>query len=240
MSTMIALLMAGVLALLSASPAEAANSLPRELNFDVLLDDKPIGTHAFRISGDGDAHTVETRARFDVDILFVTVFSYRHVNTEIWRGGCVKRLDSETDSNGTPYRVELKRGDEGYRVTTLQDSADYAVDCLMTFAYWDRSFLRQPRLLNSQTGEVVDVQIQSLGNDRPEWLPVDTQLEGYRITAEPQKVDIRVYYDPRDDRWLGLESRLESGRLMRYVPAELKLRSAGTSALAAPGLEGST
>jgi hypothetical protein len=230
-------LLAGGLALLFGTPSLAGTLAQREFNFDVLLDGKPIGSHEFRITDGSETRKVETSASFDVSILFVTVFRYRHSNTEVWQDGCLQRIASETDSNGNPYRVTLDRASEGYRVTTLDDSVTYPVDCMMTFAYWDRRFLEQPRLLNSQTGELIEVQVQPLGTGRPEWLPVDAPVEGYRIVAESQDVDIRIFYNRLDGRWVALESLLESGRVMRYLPSEAAQRTAHPSPPAATSLE---
>jgi hypothetical protein len=226
-------LLAGGLTLLLGSPVLADDPAQTELSFEVLLDGKPIGTHEFRITDGVATRIVETNASFDVRILFVPVFSYQHSNTEIWQNGCLQRISSETDSNGTPYRVTLNRADDGYRVITLDDSVVHPVECMMTFAYWDRDFLQQPWLLNSQTGELIDVEIETLGTDTPDWLPMQIPLEGYRIVAEPENVDIRVFYDQQDGRWVALESVLESGRVMRYLPTRIPQSVADTAVAAA-------
>jgi hypothetical protein len=218
--------MAGsALALLLGSAATAADSAGETLRFQVLLDDKPIGTHEFRIAGDRDRRTVETSARFDVRVLFVPVFRYSHENTEVWADGCVQRLDSETDSNGRPYRVSLDRGEDGYRIATLDRAVDEPADCISTFAYWDPDFLQRSRLLNSQTGELIEVEVEAPGRVDLDWLGFAAPVEGFRVLAESDDVDIRVYYSEAGRRWVALESRLESGRVMRYVPA-VELRHA--------------
>jgi hypothetical protein len=219
MNAKIPTLLTAALALLLAGATAAADTGGDTLRFQVLLDDRPIGTHEFHIAGDRDRRTVETRARFDVRVLFVPVFRYSHDNTEIWADGCVQRLDSQTDSNGTSYRVSLERDDRGYRIATLDRSVDDAAACINTFAYWDPAFLQQSRLLNSQTGELIEVRVEPLGVVELDWPGVEIPVEGFRIVSESDGVDISVYYGEADRRWVALESRLESGRLMRYVPS---------------------
>jgi hypothetical protein len=224
----------GALALLLGSTAAAADTAGDTLRFQVLLDEKPIGTHEFRIAGDRDRRTVETRARFNVRVLFVPVFRYSHDNTEVWADGCVQRLESETDSNGRPFRVSLDRGEDGYRIATLEGSSEDTASCISTFAYWDPAFLQQTRLLNSQTGELIEVEVEPLGVVDLDWPGVEVPVEGFRIVAESDGVDIRVYYSEAGRRWVALESRLESGRLMRYVPS-VKLRHASGGSLTGEG-----
>jgi hypothetical protein len=191
----------------------------KELTFSVLLDDRPIGEHRFRIQENPDGRVVESEATFDVSVLFVPVFSYRHSNTEVWRDGCLSRIESETDSNGDRYKVDGQREAQAFAVETAEGARSYPADCLMTFAYWDRRFLDQDRLLNAQTGEVVAVEVQPLGSERLSIAGTDVPTEVFRIRAQDEDLDIKVSYDERTGRWVSLESRLASGKLIRYLPA---------------------
>jgi hypothetical protein len=74
--------------------------------------------------------------------------------------------------------------------------------------------LRQDRLLNTQTGEWVDVQVRALGAEdftvgaRP--LPADR----YEIQAEGKR--ITLWYSREDRRWLGLEALTQEGYRLSY------------------------
>jgi hypothetical protein len=195
----------------------------REHRFDVLLDGKPIGEHRFVVSDSGNERRVSSEASFDVKVLFVPVYSYRHTNTESWRDGCLRRIESETDSNGKTYRVVGEdRGGE-FVLSTQAGSRMYPGGCMMTFAYWDQQMLRQDRLLNAQTGELVDVEIAPLGSKRVEVEDGSVVADAFRITsASDDGIDIRVFYQRDTGRWLSLESTLENGRVMRYLPSDMK------------------
>jgi hypothetical protein len=228
------LVIVAALALLPLASATANEAKRTSLGFDVLLDDKPIGTHEFRIVDDAGSRRVETNARFDVNVMFVPVFRYNHSNTEVWRDGCLAQVRSETDSNGTPYRVALDRADGAYEVQTIDEMVTYPADCLMTFAYWDPAILEQPRLLNSQTGELVDVRVEPLGVTDPDWLSSDVPVEGHRIVGEDAELEIRVFYHHQTGRWVALESLLANGRVMRYVPNQGLQSSLDGRSLAVP------
>ena len=171
----------------------AAASTKDELTFAVSLDDKPIGVHRFRIADDGAMRVVDSEATFDVRILRVPVYRYRHSNTETWRNGCLKRIDSETDANGTPYRVDLSKTAAGYTIVTSSETRVHEVGCMMSFAYWDQRFLQQQRLLNTQTGELIRVEVQSLGESQREIANRTLSVKGFRILAEPENIDIQVF-----------------------------------------------
>ena len=171
----------------------AAASTKDELTFAVSLDDKPIGVHRFRMADHGAMRVVDSEATFDVRILRVPVYRYRHSNTETWRNGCLKRIDSETDANGTPYRVDLSKTAAGYTIVTSSETRVHEVGCMMSFAYWDQRFLQQQRLLNTQTGELIRVEVQSLGESQREIANRTLSVKGFRILAEPENIDIQVF-----------------------------------------------
>jgi hypothetical protein len=209
-----------VAALLATAPALAIDA--GELRFRVLLDDREIGEHRFVISPDAAGKQVQSEARFDVRILGIPVYRYRHENLERWsEDGCLASISSRTTANGDRFEVEGQRdADTVFRLATAADEQALQEGCLMTFAYWDRSFLRQPRLLNSQTGELVDVSVERLPSGTPSRIANGRVLEGYRIVAEQGDTDIRVWYDAETDRWVGLESRVANDRLLAYVREE--------------------
>ncbi len=206
------------LALLLSGAGGASTDRPEELRFRVMLDDQKIGYHRFRIQDDGSARVIDIDADFDVRVLLVPVYSYRHVTTEVWREGCLKSIRAETDANGERYTVRGERRAEAFALSTGDGTRRVEDACLMTFAYWNRDFLAQRRLLNAQTGEVIDVEVVPLGQTLLALGTGKVPAEGYRVLAQADGVDIRVWYALADGRWLALESVLESGRTLRYEP----------------------
>jgi len=193
-----------------------------ELHFRVLLDDREIGEHRFSITPEEGGTRIRSEAQFDVRLLGIPVYRYRHENTERWgEDGCLRTISSRTNANRDRYLVDGQRDDERFRVETATGPLEFDAACVMSFAYWDRTFLQESRLLNSQTGEYLDVQVESLAAQ--EWWRNGSSIsaDGYRIVAEgtgaTEQTDIRVWYAREDGRWLGLESRVANGRLLAYV-----------------------
>jgi hypothetical protein len=152
------LLLGALLAL--ATPARADQSW----QFRVLLDDSEIGTHDYRIAERDGGRRVQIDARFIVTFLAVEVYRYVHTATERWRGNCLDNIDSRTDDNGALIAVHGKSSGGRFEVKTSAASTT-TPGCMMTFAYWNPAFLSQPHLLNSQTGEVMDVHADAVGDE---------------------------------------------------------------------------
>jgi hypothetical protein len=215
---------AAMLPLIVATPAVPATVADQaeQLHFRVLLDDREIGEHRFSITPEEGGTRVRSEAQFDVRLLGIPVYRYRHENTEQWgEDGCLRAISSRTNANRDRYLVDGQRDDERFRVETATGPLEFDAACVMSFAYWDRTFLQEARLLNSQTGEYLDVQVESLAGQ--EWSRNGSSIsaDGYRIVAEgtgaTEQTDIRVWYAREDGRWLGLESRVANGRLLAYV-----------------------
>jgi hypothetical protein len=197
-----------LLAALAASPATAAEVL----RFEVLLDERPIGEHVFRIADTGGLKRVSSRAAFDVDFLMFTAYRYRHRSSEVFDNGCLTRIDATTDDNGTRYRVEGATAGDRLRIRR-DDGVERADGCVKTFAYWDPSILTQDRLLNPQTGELETVRVRRAGRDQVE-------IEGRRVAATryalaTDDLTIDLWYND-DLGWVRLASDTGKGARLIY------------------------
>jgi hypothetical protein len=186
--------------------------------FDVYLDSRKIGFHEFEVTQNGEGYEMSTRAEFDVKVLFVNFYSYRHENTEVWNGGCLQGINARTDANGNNFVVEGKAESSKFTVSNGTEVTSLP-QCVKTFSYWDPSFLTESQLLNSQTGVYEQVLVEELGE---ELIDIQGQLVPavhYRLMAETGPVSL--WYGVEDDQWLGLESVAEGGRVIRYEPKKL-------------------
>ncbi len=205
MNRLYPLLLAAALA-----PGLAAASAEREWRFRVLLDARPVGVHTFRVTERGGGQRrVASDARFTVKFLFVDAYTYLHEAREQWQGDCLRELDARTDDNGKRIAVRGSGHAAGFEV---EGAGAPLPACVMSFAYWNPAILKQPRLLNVQSGELTDVRIEPLGEEtlRVRGAP----LNAMRYAVHAPKFRIDLWY--ADANWVQLESRTDGGRLLRY------------------------
>lgn len=199
----------------------AANQSPfaSSYNFRVMLDDKPIGYHQFELSRSDTVREVSSEAKFDVKLLFITAFKYRHSSSERWQNDCLTEIDAQTNSNGKRLVVSGERVDDVLRIDSTNGTR--RVDgCVQTFAYWNPSILDASRLLNSQTGDYVDVEVTPLGTDQLSLDGSAFEARKYKLRSAPEyqgkPVDITLWYEADSMQWLALESLADGGRTIRY------------------------
>lgn len=192
----------------------------QEWNFRVFVDNREIGTHKFRVDRNGEQQYMSSIADFEYKLLFVTLYDYKHQNQEIWRDGCLYRIESSTDANGKDYSVLGEKQDEGFAVTGSKEQL-VLNDCVMSFAYWNPGFLNADKLLNTQNGEYLDVVISDPVSDEIQVHGVSVAAQKYSLKAK--KLDLELWYSPAGE-WLGLQTQYENGRTLRYelIPQDVE------------------
>lgn len=183
--------------------------------FRVLLDGKPIGTHHFEITRAHDGvEQVASVARFDVKLLGITVYRYRHEAREQWQGGCLTSMQATTSDNGRAIEVRAGLKDNALQVESPR--ADRRDDCVVAYAYWDRDrLLARRELLNPQTGQFDAVRIEPLGEESLEVNGRPRPASRYRLSGDGMAIDL--WYSPQGE-WLQLASAARGDRQLLYQP----------------------
>ena len=163
------------------------------------------------IENDGIRRVI-SEAKFVYRLLFIPANKYEHRSNERWAGNCLQNFDARTNENGDRIKVSGERDGSNF-VVERGDQPVELPECVMTFAYWNPDFLEQPRLLNPQTGEFVDVAVEKEGTDILEVRGERIDAARYRLTA--YEVDLTLWYS-QDDEWLALESVAKGSNIIRY------------------------
>ena len=194
--------------------AEPGTDTPRQLEFEVFLDDRPIGYQRFALAPAADGIRVESRAEFAVKVLGITAFEYAHRNVEKWRGRCLHSIESSTNSNGTSYRVSGRAGADGF-VLAGDEGQRRLAECVGTFAYWDKTqLLGRERLLNPQTGDHQAVEVRRIGTSELRLGGREVNVEQFELRGEG--IDVVLSYATDSGEWLALDSQVTGNRVLRY------------------------
>ena len=174
--------------------------------FDAVLNDKVIGQHTFIYE---DEKTVSD-ANFKFEYLFMD-FIYQHKSSETWQGNCLKTISSRTDDDGDMYDVSGYMEANQFMVTTNNKTSELPL-CIMTFAYGNPKILDQKKLMNSQNGEYLDVDIQFLREENHMVKGKDILTDLWQIEAKGDDGGLLVYlwYD-KNMNWVSLKSQTPIG-----------------------------
>ncbi len=190
----------GILAVSTAiafAPAGASAGNPGDANgvlaFDVALDGRPIGQHSLTFERRAD-NALAVDIAIDLEVKFgpFTVYDYSHRNATLWRDGVLAEMRSETVDDGERHTVEANGGETDLRVVTDGEREYTTARTTLPTTYWMASTVAQDRLVNSQTGELLEVRVIEVG---PEEIPgPDGPLTAthYRMEGD---LEIDLWYD---------------------------------------------
>ena len=182
-------------------------------HFTVLLDGKRIGVHDFTVTPHGDCDRCRHRGAFQGQSGLHLPLSIRPPGSR----GLARRLPG-TDHQPDPRQrqasaVQGELQADAFEVHGSRGAATLPA-CVKTFAYWDQRFLTEPRLLNSQTGEFQAVTLSRAMEPRTSWSGGQmVPAQRYSLRGPKLEIDCGT---PNQADWVGLESKLESGRTLRY------------------------
>ena len=147
------------LATLSFATPGALADTPDDVTFDVFRNGSPFGEHRVEFSERPDGRMeVEIEIGLRVGFGPVTVFRYEHESEEVWDGGELVSLTASTLKDGDRTRYALSRDEAGRLI-----SQDGWIEDLVPSSHWSGYMAGLPAVLNTETGEPMDVTIEDLG-----------------------------------------------------------------------------
>jgi hypothetical protein len=177
-----------------------------KISFNVFLDKKQVGTHIFDIQRKDVNIFVKSNMQLKGKFWGLVPFKYTHQSTETWKDGCLVGLESQTLKRGKTINISASSGQSGLTIVNA-DKTEVIKGCTKSFAYWDYSKLEGNQLLNTENGQLVDVQIKSSKNQSD---------AGKSVVIQSSEADIKLGYSA-DGNWLWLKSQLEVGGLLHYI-----------------------
>lgn len=189
------LIAAAALMLGLAAPVIAEN--PDQIAFDVYRNGQTFGEHVLDFTRDGEQTRVDVRIRLRAGLGPLTLFRYEHDSREIWRGDDLVEFESVTLKDGEDLQVAL-------------DSADAALSS-MPSSHWRQYDTGTLSLMNTETGEPLDVVVERIGEETLEIGGETIQTRRLRMTGS---VVLDLWYDA-DGNWVRCEFTVR-GQTIEY------------------------
>ncbi len=184
------------------------------LSFIATRNRARLGTHEVTFRQDGDRLTVGIAIDYAVKLGFITVFRYRLRATELWEGGVLAQIRSDTDNNGKAAFMRADRTGEALSVTGSGTRPYTAPAGAMLCSHWNRAQLAAP-MINPQDGTLLRFAVSSRGPARV----ADTAgrmhaAERFKMAA---KHSLDLWYGT-NGQWVALQGEAEDGSVVVYQP----------------------
>ncbi|MEM6421466.1 MAG: DUF6134 family protein [Pseudomonadota bacterium] len=172
--------------------------------FRIVRDGKDIGRHALTARRDGQRFEIEIEIDIVARLLGIPVYRYEMVNREVWEAGRILSVDSQTNDDGTPNSLTIRREGDALAVDGPGYSGTAPADAVTT-TYYAPGFLERRPWLSSQTGAALDFNATPISE-----APLTVQLRG--------EIESVLAYDA-DGEWL--DNRFQGrGELVSYEVIE--------------------
>lgn len=202
--TFVTFILAGIASaiLIAGAPRESIGAnIPadRELYFTATRDGSPFGFHRARFTENGDELIVETDIELKVNLGFITFFRYRHTNREVWYGGQLIQLDSQTYDNGNEISLRLRESENG--TLMVENNSGEVIEApagIIPTSYWNKAITEQDLILNTQNGELLEVTVTPMGTEEITARGEIIEASRYLLSGS---LDLELWYDA-DGTWV--------------------------------------
>jgi hypothetical protein len=186
----------------------------RRLSFLATRNGARLGTHEVNFRPEGDRLTVGIAIDYAVKLGFITVFRYRLRATEIWEGGVLMSVRSQTDNNGKPAFMRADRLHGTLAVTGSNTQPYGAPAGTMLCSHWNRAQLDVP-MINPQDGTLLRFVVSPKGPARvADAAGRIRPAERFGLAA---KHALDLWYD-QAGQWVALQGQAEDGSVVVYQP----------------------
>lgn len=201
---------------LTSLPAPWVATDGAKIDFTVLRKGKPFGRHLLTFDRQGDGRlTVTTDVDLQVKFGPITAFKYRLDSVEEWIDGRLVSLNGKSNSDGRKGQVSVETvGDQ-----LLVDSTKYEgvlPTTTIPSSHWNRLQVYQEQMLSTETGEVLDIEVEMIGEDTVAVNGQNIETTHYRLTSD---LVVDLWYD-NQSRWVKLAFEVR-GQDIEYVLTDL-------------------
>ena len=186
------------------------------IDFTVLRKGKPFGTHVLSFDRTDDG-TLTVTTDVDLKVKFgpITAFRYRLDSVEEWKDGQLAKLNGTSNSDGRKGKVSASVEDDQLLVeSTMFDGV--LPTTIIPSSHWNRLQVYQDRMLSTETGEVLDIEVETIGTDTVDVNGQEVEATHYRLKSD---LTVDLWYD-NQSRWVKLAFQVR-GQDIEYVLNEL-------------------
>lgn len=186
------------------------------IDFTVLRKGKPFGSHILTFEKqDDDFLKVTTDVDLDVKFGPITAFKYRLDSVENWANERLVGLNGKSNNNGKKGKVAATATQDMLLVDASRFEGEVPTTIIPS-SHWNRLQMYQDRMISTETGELLDIDVETIGADTVMVGGVPVEATHYRLKSD---ITVDLWYDDQS-RWVKLKFEAQ-GQEIEYVLNEL-------------------
>ena len=182
------------------------------IDFTVLRKGKPFGSHVLTFDRDADGN-LQVTTDVDLQVKFgpITAFKYRLDSVEEWVDGQLVALTGKSNNDGRQGEVSAELRDDSLVVDSTKFDGALPLTTIPS-SHWNRLQVYQSQMLSTETGEVLDIDVEVIGDDTVKVGDEAVEATHYRLKSD---LTVDLWYD-NQSRWVKLAFDVR-GQRIEYV-----------------------
>lgn len=184
------------------------------LNYWVVRDGSPIGTHIVKFSAKGNDLSVDILTDVQVKVAFITVYKFKHEGHEKWQGGQMVSMQSTTDDDGTPHDLVIVRKDGKFKATDKGTVREASAE-LLPASLWHPGIVgaEQAAVINTLDGTKMAISTAYKGDEDVKGVKGQVKAKHYVVSGELER---ELWFDP-DGVLVKVRFKGKDGSDIQYV-----------------------
>lgn len=195
-------------------PAWAGMPTNRRLAFNVLRNDRPIGTHVLSFAPAGPRLEVTVVVDMVVKWAGIVLYRYSLRGSETWQDGVLMAASGKTNDDGTNQEMRATRRDGRLMVEGTHGPSYTAPAGSICASHWNPAQLAAP-MVDLQDGRLLDFQVAAKGPATVTASGTSLQADHFALTG-PATLDL--WYS-QQKVWVQLRAKTWEGSVIDYRPA---------------------
>ncbi len=186
------------------------------IDFEVLRQGDPFGRHSLQFErGDNGRLSVSTDVELSVKFGFVTVYKYTLRSEEVWQDNALVSVTGITNKNGDRFTMQARKDGNAMLVEGTGFSGSVPVPVIPS-SHWNRLQVYRDQMLSTESGELLDIDVERLGRDTIIVAGEALETTHYRLKSD---LNVDLWYDDQS-RWVKLLFNAR-GQQIEYVLTSL-------------------
>lgn len=182
------------------------------IDFTVLRKGKPFGSHVLTFDKKDDGTFVVT-TDVDLDVKFgpISAYKYRLDSVEQWADEKLVSISGKSNNNGRKGKVSARTEGDQLRVDATKFEGQVSTSIIPS-SHWNRLQMYQNQMLSTETGEILGIDVETVGSDTilVGGEPIDATH--YRLKSD---LVVDLWYDDQS-RWVKLAFEAQDQKI-EYV-----------------------
>jgi len=182
------------------------------IDFTVLRKGKRFGSHVLTFERDDDGG-LQVTTDVDLQVKFgpITAFKYRLDSVEEWVDGQLVGLTGRSNNDGRKGTVAAEIQGDALVVDSTKFDGALPLTTIPS-SHWNRLQVYQNQMLSTETGEVLDIDVEVIGDDTVKVGGELVEATHYRLKSD---LTVDLWYD-KQSRWVKLAFEVR-GQSIEYV-----------------------